>query len=352
MSSDATEADPRPLGDGHGWVDTPDEKTTRAELVARIGEQQRRVAFAVGSGLGGKVDRGQHQKQLLGAKATLRLVDSIPSPVKRGPFATACSLPVACRFSSGQPCPFADTSADVRGMALKFFSPQGSETDILATNEGGRSHARNAETFMAFADILVSRIENGTSGAVEELLKELRGDKLTVGEVSRMAAILLKEVGLHRVHSLSLESYWGSVVKLGDAAFKYSLHRHPETLPLHDSASDGPEYLRQEILHRLATGPVKWQLAVQLFVNENDTPVHDASKKWQSVPSVIGELEISSIPSEEDERIVNQMAFNPANGFDPLGITHARADVYAASARNRAGRGLLSSDAARQYLMA
>jgi len=44
------------------------------------------------------------------------------------------------------------------------------------------------------------------------------------------------------------------------------------------------------------------------------------------------------------------MAFNPGNGFDPVGITHARVDVYAASARNRAGRGLLSSTQAREFL--
>jgi microsomal dipeptidase-like Zn-dependent dipeptidase len=44
------------------------------------------------------------------------------------------------------------------------------------------------------------------------------------------------------------------------------------------------------------------------------------------------------------------MAFNPANGFRPLGITHARKDVYAASAANRKDRGLLSGEAARAFL--
>jgi len=47
-----------------------------------------------------------------------------------------------------------------------------------------------------------------------------------------------------------------------------------------------------------------------------------------------------------------RMAFNPGNGFDAPGITHARKDVYAASAENRAGRGLLSTDEARRFLMA
>lgn len=352
MSADQAKPDQGSFGTGQGWTDVPDTQASRQKLARQIGEQQRRVALATTSGLAGQIDRGQHQKQLLGAVGTLRIFDGVPAALKSGPFSSAFSLPVACRFSNGQPCTFDDRTADVRGIALKFFSPQGTETDLLATNEGGRSHARDAEKFMAFADILVARIENGTSGAIEELLQELRGDQLTVGEVARMGAVLLKEVGLHTVRSLSLESYWGSVVKLGDAAFKYSLHPHQETRPLHGVSFDGPDYLREELVCRLTNGPIKWQLRVQPYVDEENTPVNDAAKKWESTSVVIGELEISSVPSKDDERTVNQMAFNPGNGFAPLGITHARAEVYAASARNRVGRGLLSSDEARRYLAA
>jgi hypothetical protein len=71
---------------------------------------------------------------------------------------------------------------------------------------------------------------------------------------------------------------------------------------------------------------------------------------WDAPLVQVGVLEIASPPSDADETTVNQMAFNPANGFRPLGITHARKDVYAASAANRKGRGLLSSDDAREAL--
>jgi catalase len=333
-------------GSGRGWIDAPYTEATRDALVQKIGEQQRRVAATSASGLGGRVDRGQHQKLLLGARGTLRVLDEVPEPVKRGPFA----LPVACRFSNGQPCPFADQTADVRGIALKFFSPQGVETDMLVTNEGGRSHARDAESFMAFADILVAKIERGTPGAFNELLRELREGKLTKGEAGHIGAVLLKEVGLHSVRSLSLESYWGSVVGLGDAAFKYSLRPHPDTPTSVASDENGPDYLRDELLSRLARGPVKWQLCVQLFVDESHTPVNDAATVWSSAPAVVGELALATAPSADDERTIDQMAFNPGHGFDPLGITHARVDVYAASAQNRADRGLLSTEAARAYL--
>lgn len=351
-TTDQAEPDQDSFGSGQGWTDAPDTQSTREELVARIGEQQRRIALAARSGLNGQPDRGQHQKQLLGAVGTLRIFDGVPAALQTGPWASALSLPVACRFSNGQPCPFADQTADVRGIALKFFTPQGVETDLLATNEGGRSHAQDAARFMAFADILVARIERGSSGAVEELLDELRADRLTLGELTRMSTILLKEVGLRTVNSLALESYWGSVTKLDEAAFKYAFHPHPQAGLLPGFAADGPDHLREEILARLAGGPIRWQLEVQPYVDEENTPINDASKAWRSRSTVIGELELSSLPAVDDERTINQMAFNPGNGFEPLGITHARVAVYAASARNRAGRGLLSSDAARQYLAA
>jgi catalase len=338
------------VGSGRGWTDAPYTEATRDALVQKIGEQQRRVAAAAGSGLGGRLDRGQHQKMLLGAVGTLRVTDQVPEVVRLGPFAAPFALPVACRFSNGQPCPFSDKTPDVRGVALKFFSPQGTETDILATNEGGRSHARDAESFMAFADILVAKIERGATGAFEELLQELREGKLTAGEFAHMGAVILKETGLHPVHSLSLENYWGSVVQLGGAAFKYSLLAHKDTPASVQSVGEDANFLRHELLARLAHGPVKWQLCVQLYVDEASTPVNDASKAWNSDSVVIGGLEISSLPSEDDERNIDRMAFNPGNGFDPLGITHARADVYAASARNRADRGLLSPGQAREFL--
>ena len=101
---------------------------------------------------------------------------------------------------------------------------------------------------------------------------------------------------------------------------------------------------------RLSKGALKWHLVVQLFTDEKHTPVNDASIVWEGPTFVIGELEISSTPSAEDEAAINRMAFNPGNGFEPLGMTHARKAVYAASAANRRDRGLLSSAEARAQI--
>ena len=56
------------------------------------------------------------------------------------------------------------------------------------------------------------------------------------------------------------------------------------------SDGDDADFLRHELLARLAQGPVKWQFCVQLFLDEDRTPVNDASKAWDSPSVVIGEL--------------------------------------------------------------
>lgn len=335
---------------GTGWEDQPDSAGMILALAERIGEQQRKVAASMNSGLEGRCDRGQHQKQHLGVRGTLRVFDQIPSGLKKGPFATSFARPVACRFSSGQPCPFSDQDADVRGVALKFFTPPGVETDLLMTNEGGRSHARTAGQFMDLADVLVARIEAGASGALHAFASELIARKLQPVEAAHMVGILAKETLAHTVESLATERYWGSVVALGEVAIKYSLHPHEDTKGGTDADPKASDYLRQDLRNRLKRGPIKWQLCVQPFVNEQQTPINDASIPWVGALIPVGELEVATEPSDAEEKLINQMAFNPGNGFEPLGMTHARRDVYAASARNRATRGLLSTEDARRFL--
>jgi hypothetical protein len=98
-------------------------------------------------------------------------------------------------------------------------------------------------------------------------------------------------------------SFWGSVVHLGAAAFKYLVRPDGDTLLATAAAApQGSHCLREELLSRLAEGPIKWRLCVQLFADEEHTP-------------------------------------------------HSRRDAYGASARNRGGRGRLSSEEARRLVM-
>ncbi len=336
-------------GTGSGWLDKPSSAEEIEMLVAKVAEQQRRVAASEHAHLDGRIDRAQHQKQVLAAFGTLRIGDGVPAALRQGVFAAPRAYRVACRFSNGQPCPFADPKPDVRGVAIKLFTDADVETDLLMTNEGGRSHTPDAVQFMHFADVLVAQIERGTLGFVSELSSEVLSGKLGPVQAARTIAIVSKAT-LRRVDSLATEHYWGSVVRLGAAAIKYSLHPHAETTPETTADTSADDYLRDDLRTRLQSGPVKWQLSVQLFADEESTPVNDASVVWDAALIPVAELEIPAMPSTEDESLISRMAFNPANGFEPLGITHARKAVYAASARNRMDRGLLASEEARRIL--
>jgi catalase len=315
------------------WIDYPDSDAELAELARRVGEQQARLREHVAS-LGGKIDRGQHQKQLLGAFGTVRILDSIPAKAKLGAFRRSGIHRAAVRFSNGQPCPFADQSPDVRGIAVKFFSDNDEEIDLLATNEGGRSHSRDAATFMDIGDALIERIIRGNLAFGEVVLKEIFHRLLGPLEAARSLAILLKETS-RKVESAAAESYWGSVVKLGDWPVKYSFHPHASTAPGTKGDRHNVDYLRADLQARLAAGPVKFRIALQFFVNEEDTPVNDASIAWKADRIDVAELEIPRLPNAQDEAVVGGFAFSPSNGFEPLGITRARKAVYEASAKNR-----------------
>ncbi len=342
-----TPAGPSAPRAGTGWVDQAESAETLAAFADRVGAQQRKIAQGRPE-LHGCIGRGQHQKQLLGAFGMLHVDPDVPE-VRLGPFARAAHYRVACRISNGQPCPERDQAPDVRGIALKFFTAEGRETDLVMTNEGGRSHARNAAQFTDVADILAAlQLRRGALEALKEFTADMLHGSLGPIEAARVVAILGKETLLRSVESMATEHYWGSVVRLGDLALKYSAHPHTSTRPGAFADRKQPDYLREDLLHRLAEEPLRFEIALQLFADEESTPVHDASVAWKSPLVRVGLLEIPARPAEDDERLIDRMAFNPGNGFEPLGITHARKVAYAASAKNR---GALTTDEIRRYFV-
>jgi hypothetical protein len=322
------------------WTDSEESPAQIASFARRVGGQQRKLAAAVPE-LAGKVGHGQHQRQLLGAFGELRLPPRLPADVRHGPFVESAVYPVACRVSNGQPCRFDDHAPDVRGIAVKFFAAGDVETDLVMTNEGGRSHARDATQFMKVADLLADLdvVSAGRPSSKLRGLGYLLADALRrplrPQEAVSVAGILGRETVLRAVDSMATERYWGSVVLLGDRPAKYSVRPHASTPAGTAARRSSPDYLREDLVNRLLSGPLRFEVCVQLFADEERTPVRDASVAWQAPPIPVGVLELPRLPEPRDEELVDAMAFNPVHGFPPLGITHARGAVYEASARNR-----------------
>jgi catalase len=331
---------------GTGFIDSPESPEVRSRLVQRVAQQQR-VAADRNPSLQGRLDRAQHQKQLLGALGTLRLDDGLPEQLSFGTFAAGQSRRTAVRFSNGQPCPFRDQVPDVRGVALKYIAADGTETDLLMTNEDGRSHAKNGPPFLDFADIfLAAQLQGRRTAALRELFAALRRGSLGVVEAIRGFATLAKATN-RPVKSLALETYVGSPVQHGTIALRHVLRPHAATERKAYGTGSNANYLREDLERRLDRCPLRFELGVQIFRDERSTPVNDASRDWKTPFVRIGELTIATRATREQESSVNRLAFNPKHGFGSLGITHLRDEAYTESAKRR---GAATTDEARRLL--
>lgn len=104
-------------------------------------------------------------------------------------------------------------------------------------------------------------------------------------------------------------------------------------------------YLREKLRDSLRKGEVCFDFCVQLFVDEQRTPVEDAYIEWKESDAPPVPVATLILPQQEIDPQLQQdmesMAFNPWNtrDFTPLGLINlARKKVYAASATNRGVR--------------
>jgi hypothetical protein len=314
---------------------------------------------------------------------TLTLRPDRPAAVRRGLFADGGRprFNVIARFSNGVGTEAHDLKPDVRGMALKIFGvPQPSATapsaatgcvDWLMTNSTN-PFGRDQEEFVEFME--------ANAGSVLELPAHLTRHP-------EVAALLFKAAA-RVIPSLATERFWsGHPYLLGaDIAMKFNVAPLPDVDPVAGIADDAAEagrldslvqravhgagaiedrvarwlaqhapeasplhadYLRRDLLHRLAAAPVRYTLSVQLERSADETPIENTLVEWKeadtpSVPvaDLVLDRESTAIDSES-------LRFTPAHfiaAHRPLGnLARGRLFTYAAS---QEGRGAATSDPA------
>jgi catalase len=240
------------------------------------------------------------------------------------------------RFSNGSGDPsLPDNAPDVRGMAIKFFLPDGSHTDM------------GAQT--------VPRFPVSTPDAFIELLR------LNSGGVARLWRLPLFLARHRRVLStlklnaeaLRPPSSYGGIAYHGVHAFKWidahgderfvRYHWEPEQteprLAALEARSRGPDYLQQELRERLEKGPVQFSLMLQLAA-EGD-PVDDPAAVWPEDRETVaaGTLKVTQ-PQPMDEANA-PLVFDPTRLTDGIEVSNDpvlqfRTRVYSVSAARRA----------------
>jgi catalase len=295
------------------------------------------------------IDRGFHQKQLYAGPARVRVCGNLPEFLRFGPFKPASdgtphTHNAVVRFSNGRGCPFNDSSFDVRGIAVKLIDQNGSPCDILATNK--QTFARNPEQFMKFAaaDAIAQTAGDQTGWLGDHagdpavllfVLKEMLAGRFNPVETARIAAALFRDTILHKTRSLATESYDGSTFRTPEGYLaKIIFTPKGETEPI-DADRTNPNYLTDEIQRQLTrNGKVEFTMHIKVFTGNGDAA--DASDPWDpSNQYEVADLEVGGNAEIGFQTAINRMAFNPATGFEPAVMSHARKEIYEESAKNR-----------------
>jgi predicted alpha/beta-fold hydrolase len=304
-----------------GWKETisPSEPALFATIAKEITELQDRASRESGS----SVARAFHAKQHSALKAELRVSAAIPEPLRVGAFAKPVTYPTWVRFSNGSGVREGDRKPDVRGLALKIEGVPGTSftgtntLDLLMINHAVQP-ARNVDQFMALV-----------RAARDPLTLPIKlAAALGAQEATRIIAWTASNLG-RRVTSLATADFWSAVpVMYGPYAVKVRLQPQ-DTTPSSVNASD-PDFLRHDLEERLFKADVKFDLMVQFFVDEQQTPIEDASIEWKPEVApwvklaelVIASRDLTSDGALADDEAGNKLLFNPWNApaeHRPLG---------------------------------
>jgi catalase len=233
------------------------------------------------------------------------------SSVSKAPHLQGASVPITVRFSNF-PGMFTvqdtDGLSSPRGMATRFHLPDGAETDAIGHSFNGFP-APNVEKFRELLTAI------GASGA-----GAAKPTPLEVYLRDHPIAKAFLESQIPPPLSYATVSYFGvNAFKFTNAQGVATFGRYqmrPEagdkSLPKEEVAKAVPDYLSQEIRERLARGPVRFKLLLE--IGEAGDNVEDPSIAWpQSRTKVeLGSIEIANVVADS-ATAEGQLLFNPAN---------------------------------------
>lgn len=245
--------------------------------------------------------------------------------------ADAPPVPVIVRFSafSGIPSQIdGQPGTNPTGMAIKFLLPKEIDTDIVAHSYNGFPVA-TPEEFLAYLNALAS----GAS-ARDAFLASHPSARRFFGDPKPTPV------------SYGTETYFGvHAFRFTNAAAVSRFGRYriePVVGAQHLSAAQAhikPNYLHDELLHRLKSGPIRFRLIAQLAAPGD--PITDSTTKWPEdrTKIALGTLSLTQVVNE-DAPEVRTLFFSPMNlvpgiaaSADPL--LEARTKSYAISYRRR-----------------
>jgi catalase len=260
------------------------------------------------------------------------------SSLTRAPHITRNSTPVTARFSSstGLPqIPDNDPNANPRGLAIRFHLAERVHTDIISHSTDGFP-TRTGQEFLEFLRAAASSDPSKPSPSpIETFLS------------SHPKALAFVQTPKPSPSSLARESYFGVtalrfVNKAGVSRYgRYRITPDAGIEHLDDATAktQGANYLFDELTKRIASGPISFQVRVQV-ANDNDI-VDDATVHWPEERPLInfGRILLTN-PVSDITREQKKIIFDPiprVDGIEPSDdpLLELRAAVYLLSGRRR-----------------
>jgi len=276
------------------------------------------------------------------AKGTLLSGTFTPSPdaasLTRASHAVRSSTPVTVRFSNSTGLPLVpdnDPNASPRGLAIRLHLAEHSHTDIVSHSTDGFP-TRTGQEFLEFLRAVAATTPSSPHPSpIEAFLG------------AHPAALAFVQSPKPNPSSFARESYFGVTAMRftnQDGVSRYGRYRiAPEAgndfLDDATAAAKSPDYLFDEIAERVAKGPIKFHILVQL-AEEGDV-VDDATIHW---PEERTQIELGTLaltePVADSAREQQHLIFDPIpriDGIEPSDdpLLELRAAVYLISGRRR-----------------
>jgi catalase len=250
---------------------------------------------------------------------------------------------VTVRFSngSGDPSTPDNDRRDGRGMATKFYLPDGGTTDIVALTLPC-FFVRTPEDFIAFAEARYPDPETGEPdmGKIGAFVQEHPETGAALQHIlpSLVPPRSYATCAYNSIHSFRLANG-------GDARFaryRWVPEAGVEVLPEEEIDGAAAEYLQDEIRERLDSGPVRFTLIARLA--DDGDAVGDPTVPWpegEREEVELGTLELTGLDTER-ETGDDVLVFDPmrvTDGVEPSDdqILHVRRPAYSVSVERRAG---------------
>ena len=300
----------------------PDEEARFARQAEKLAAAHEAFSQRYGAG------RLLHRKPVLAARGRLEILDGLPTYARHGIFAAPRVYRALARLSNASGDVRPNAKPDIRGFAVKALGVAG------AAALGGAAEAQdflfvNQSSFAApDSDAFVDLVVDSPHGLAAVALGLMRRSGLVDGlkRLERLAATLGRP-------------FSGFAAETFDTLTPFAVGPYAARARLTpiEPASAGDKDFADDMRDRFAAGPLVYALALQFFVDEQTTPIEDATVAWPEDRAP--PLAVARLTLEAAEPDVEGLRFDPWAGLAdhrPLGeIMRARKASYFHSQKAR-----------------